>query len=292
MTLSHTEVVTTDKPITLADVPQREVFDSFASAGAYIQKLSTLATLEKVAMSIYGYEVKDGAFVETTPWPSIDDESMGCMVVRLTKQEEFKEGDATVKRGVNKAVLVQPVPTLTQLLANDLGKAMVQSVMDKELNHRMVRPVRTADDIQAVLGEMPATLEAYCATTREAGTGGLATFNEYWKSVHDYVADKLERVSIARLRKNDLKKAFENAAWAEHYFPMLEEKGDFVLILSGMITLAQGAEFDTTVLESWLANRDEQTFTGGSDGEGEEALDLGGLMEGLTKPKATATPAT
>lgn len=266
----------------LDDCSQREVFADLESSLPYVSRVISAIAGSDIAINIYGHTLgADGSLtpIEGMEWPTDSEGNpFACIVARLNRKEETKDGN----KQVPKAVLVHPVPTLDQLLAVAVGREMVESVIEKELNHRMVRPVRTADKIEKVIGEMPVSLESYATSGREATGGLLASFNEHYKVVLDYMKETAERVKRARLTKDELKKSCENAAYATHYYPALEEAGDFVLFIAAIKSIAEEAGDNVSLFESWAAERDNETYEP-EDSEEEDGgqLDLKSLLSGL-----------
>lgn len=256
-------MTTIDKAKTIADVPQRSVFPSVESAMTYIEKLVGIMDKEgetQLPLHMFGYSLDDEGSVlpkEGEDWP----EGFNAAVILLSSQKEVDDGEGgTKKKQIPHTILLRPFPTVEQLLADSAGEKMIRSVLEKELNHRAVRPLRTADNLAAVLGEVPASIAAFCSSGRESGGAILGAFNELYAQVHDYVKGKIDRVSKARLIKAEMKKCLENTSYANHYYTALEEANDFKTLLSCFIALGKKKGIDITIFESWAATRDEQSF--------------------------------
>lgn len=264
----------------LEDAPQRVIFPSLDDSLEYVGKLSELIAGSDVQLSIYSLTIDENGDAAPNPdqaWPQgADGKPHEAMVAKLNRQEG-PQGD---RRNVTKAIIVHPVPTLDQLLADDSGREMVESVIEKELNHRTFRPIRTADNIKAMLAEMPVSIEQFTTSSRESTGGLLATFNELYKGILDFMRTKLDRVRRARLTKEELRKCLENAAYATHYYAPLEEAGDFETFLAAMNSIAERESMDTTLIAQWAAERKNQSFD--ADDEDGDTLDVADLMAGLT----------
>ncbi len=275
-------MTTIDKAKTISDIPQRSVFPTVESAMEYIGKIVAIMDKEgetHLPLHMFGFELDSDGNVgakDGEAWP----EGFNAAVILLQSQEEYiNEDKEKKKRQVPHTILLRPFPTVEQLLADSAGEKMIRSVLEKELNHRAVRPLRTADNLAAVLGEVPASIAAFCSSGRESGGSILGAFNELYAQVHDYVKGKIDRVSRARLIKAEMKKCLENTSYANHYYTALEEAGDFKTLLSCFIALGGKKGIDVTIFESWAATRDEQSFDS-VDAE-DETLTTEDLLDGL-----------
>ena len=76
-----------------------------------------------------------------------------------------------------KAIVVTPVPTLESLMSDEAGLAFVQKVLDKELNHVAVRPLRDAENLDTAMEQVPTTRAGFIESNRDAG-GIMETFND------------------------------------------------------------------------------------------------------------------
>lgn len=272
-------MTTIEKAKSISDVSQRSIFPTVDSAMEYIGKLVELMGEDQLPLHMYGYGMDDEGEVtakEGEEWP----EGFNAAVILLQSQQEVDDGEGGLKkRQIPHTILLRPFPTVEQLLADTAGEKMIRSVLEKELNHRAVRPLRTADNLAAVLGEVPASIAAFCSSGRESGGAILGAYNELYAQVHDYVKGKIDRVSRARLIKAEMKKCLENTSYANHYYTALEEANDFKTLLSCFIALGLKKGVDVTIFESWAATRDEQSFDGASDDE--EGLTTEDLLDGL-----------
>ena len=103
--------------------------------------------------------------------PAVYTDSTRMMVAKLRKSE----GKGDDRTTTIKAIVVGAVPTLDALLASDSGKEWVQRIIDKELNHVLVRPLRDAENVLASVSEMPSTLEAFISSGGAGGSTGGST---------------------------------------------------------------------------------------------------------------------
>ncbi len=162
--------------------------------------------------------------------------------------------------------------------------------MEKEFNHVAVRNLRKAEDNDAMadaVDSMPKSLDDYITSNRE-GSGLLQAYEELWRPIKNNMAKLSKPWKLAGLSKKELRRALESKAYAEEYYPTLEQFKNgslFVLALQGMIAQARKAGFDPTILERWLANRDEKKIDVTEEEDDEISL------EDLTAAFET-TPAT
>lgn len=281
-----------DKIKTFDDVRQREIFTDPDAGMNYVAHVSNLLSADDapdVDIFIYGYEAdEDGTLlpIEGKEWPTDSNGTpFSAMAAVLSKTEEVDiEEDGklrTVNKQVPKALFLQPIPSVDQLLADSTGRAMVEAVIAKELNHRAFRPVRATENMEAALGEMPASIAAYCTSGRESSaSSALAVYNDLFGDITKQLKEKVNAFKVARITKAELRKAMENAAYAAHYYPTLEEAGFFKLVCGLFSQFGAKADYDVSLIDTWAATRDEQQFkadesTGGLD-------DLEGLLDGFT----------
>lgn len=200
-----------------------------------------------------------------------------------------------------KAIVVTPVPTLDSLLSDDAGRAWVQKIIDKELNHVAVRPLRDAENLATAIEQMPRTRAGFIESSRDVG-GIMDTFNDLYKTINDKMGDKAPIWAKARLVKADLKKALESKAYALEYFPTLEDRGTdaegkprdslFVMALRFGQILAKHKGSDPAIFDKWLATRDQQTLKTVAEDDSEDlSLDdlTADLDESTEEPAADAS---
>lgn len=191
-----------------------------------------------------------------------------------------------------KAIVVAPIPTLDQLIGNEAGRAWVDKIIAKELNHVAVRQLREAEDVSTVVDQMPTTMEAYITSSREAG-GIMETYDELYKLISATMGSKLPVWQKARFIKSELKKAMESKGYALEYYPALEDyKGQslFVTALNLGINAAKRKGLDPTIFERWAATRDAKAFNPAETDEDEDELNLDSLTDSLlAEDEAPAT---
>lgn len=219
------------------------------------------------------------------------------IAVKLLTKRAYKtdENGKQVSAGsVPTCIVVSPQPTLDSIISNPAARDWLQKIVDKELTHVMVRPLRDAENPEAMAGDIPATLEAFITTSRGGGDSMLDTFNAYWQDTLKVFADAIPQLAKLGIKKGDLRKAFESKGFASAYFSQLESYGPtqvsvFALMLESMIETAQGEGADVTLLQTWLDQRDEMKL---DSAPAEAEIDLSKLMGALAaKRTAKSEPA-
>lgn len=222
--------------------------------------------------------------------PAVYGSESSEIMVALLKNRGEKGQVSTLK-----AIVVAPIPTLDALLADDAGRAFVQEIIHKELNHRAVRALREAADVSTVADQIPFTLDGYISSSRESG-GIMETFNETYKAINATLSKARAIWAKARLTKNELKKAMESKGYALEFYAPLEESGKDGSLFEAAIALGINAAkregMDPTIFERWKATRDSKQYA--ADDEDEEELDLDSLTESMLTEapaeEATETP--
>lgn len=280
-----------------ADMPQRSVFATPADAEQYLA-----ASAERYAD--FG-EIAEKAFV--APRLLTDDE--GAMSFDAEAYGAF--GFATMisllrKKGTGgqvKAIIAAPIPTLELLLASPeqveagelpelpktAGVEFVRAIILKELNHRAVRDVREAEDVQSVADKIPTTVEGYISSSR--GDGGIMeAFDELYKDINATLSAAVPQWARRRFTKPELRKSLESRGYALEVYPEIEEAGvNGSLFEKALLLGINGANrkgLDPAIFVRWQESRNAKTYDAGEDEEAE--LDLSALTEAmLADPKAT-----
>jgi len=295
----------------LDDMPARRIFDTKESASAFILDSMTTygdiadfpvvspvdAKREGGAIAGFGQDA-EGNF---TFDPEIFPDSMRIMVAVLTTRGEGT-GSSKVK-----AIVVTPVPTLAEILADAKGLEWLNARVDTELNRAAVRVLRDSKDSIvdlndiSILDQMPKSLADYVSSSRVGTSTLLEAFEEYWKSIKTALGKLSKSWKLANLPKREFKNAMSSAAYAAQYYPTLEDaalgagkRGSlFVIALSAFKSEAAKFGKDASIFDQWLNTRDSYTISeGDSDGdeEDEEELSADMLLAAMGVP-ATA-PAT
>lgn len=205
-----------------------------------------------------------------------------------------------------KAIVVTPVPTMQAILGIDgetfekikatPGFAWATKVIDKELNHVAVRPLRDAENLSTAIAEMPVTLADFIESNRESG-GILDTFNDLYKTINDKMAEKSAPWARRKPNKGDLKRCMESTAYALEYYSTLEDRGEgneslFVKALQFGIALAKHKGMDAAIFTKWLETRDAQTLATEESTDEEGDINIDDLVADLEPAAAEATDST
>lgn len=274
MTTSETNqapAAKTAKPETIADdLAQRSIFASPEDATPFLERISAYPDFDEPAQAFIGF-TDEGDFDPQAYTPETE-----VIVAKLNRKGA----------GV-KALVVAPIPTLEAIMADEAGREWARNILRKELNHVLVRPLREAENVTAVLSEVPTTLEAFITSGRDSTGSALESFDALHKELNEYFKNKFPVWAKAKLNKSELRKAFESAGYAAEYYPGLESRASgsfFVAALSVAVKFAKHKGFDSAIFERWLATRDQATF----DANADEGLDdIDSLLGGIT-----ATPET
>lgn len=290
-TEANTNTAADAKVKTVADdMDSRRMFDTPAEAAAYLNQMGeTLSDFGNQPFVLKGITTDEHGINFD---PAVYTDDMRVMVTVLTQR---------VKEGPNKvqAIVVTPAPKLDAILANSIGREWLSKIVDTQLNHVAVRPLRALKDGESLdikSGEMPLTLDGYVTSNREGG-GILETYNELARGIIDAIAKKSKLWAKARLTKSELKSAMASRAYAAEYYPTLEDRGEgkeslFVMALTFAKQVAAAKGLDPAIFDRWLATRDETKLTAKDEGEeGEDDFDLDSLTFAEPEAKAEAAPA-
>jgi hypothetical protein len=311
-TAPATPAAATPKPKTvLEDMDSRRMFDSTTEAAAYLNSMaSTLSDFGEghdiigkgVALELpAGATEGDDSQPVWTFDPATYTSDMRVMIAVLTARVPGAQSKVA-------AIVITPAPTLASILADEAGKSWLAKIVDKELNHVAVRPLRNpkeGESLDDLAEQMPTTLAGYVTTTREGGI--LDTFNELARGIIETFAKQVKPWEKARLTKPELRAAMSSRAYASEYYPLLEDRGQskkgddlpsfFVLALTYGKQVAAVKGLDPAIFDKWLATRNEATLTTKAEGDDDDADDID--LESLVfidpsekKAAAPATPAT
>ena len=257
------------KILTVAkDMAGRRLFANPDEASAYLNKMMTdLSDFDKVPLAAPGLD-DEGNF-DTEVYT--DETRVMVGVLKAGKPSKVK------------CIVVSPVPTLAALLEDETGTDWVMKILDKELSHVSVRPLRDAEDISTMIDQMPATRADYITSGRGQSSGILQAFNELYKNINATLSAKVPAWAKARLVKAELRKCFESAGYALEYYPALEDRGEgndslFVLALKLGKAGATREGHDVTIFERWEDTRDNKAFTA-IETVDDDTLDLDALTE-------------
>lgn len=294
----------------LEDMESRRMFDSPTEAASYLNTMASTLSDFGEGHDIIGkgvaLTVADATAENPNPepvWtfdPAIYTDQMRVMVAVLTARVPGAQSKVA-------AIVVTPAPTVASILADDAGKSWLSKIIDKELNHVAVRPLRNpkeGENLDDLAEQMPTTLAGYVTTTREGGI--LDTFNDLARGIIETFAKQIKPWEKARLTKPELRAAMSSRAYASEYYPLLEDRGQskkgeelpsfFVLALTYAKQVAAVKGLDPAIFDKWLSTRNEATLTTKPEGDDEDAddIDLESLVfidPAAKKADAPATPA-
>jgi hypothetical protein len=252
-------------PTVAEDMDARRIFPGVEEAKQYLA-----ASAERFADFGETPVAAPGIDAEGNFDPEIYTDAMCVMVSVLRKQGE----------GV-KAIVVAPVPKVAVLMESEAGKAWVEKILHKELNHVAVRHLRDAEDVLNFVDQMPTTVEGYI--TSERGTGGIMeTFNGLYKGIDAALSGKFPNWAKRRFIKSELKKALESKGYAQEFYPDIEDyKGQS--LFEAALAIGQNAAkrkgLDPTIFERWAQTRNSKTYSPEEDED--ESLDLDALTDAL-----------
>lgn len=267
------------EPKTVAnDMDSRRTFPNVDEATAYLQKCAEELTdfaetpLAAAGMTEEGFD------------PAIYTDSMDVMVSVLTGGK----GARTVK-----AIVVAPIPKIQSVIDSPEGLAWATRILHKEMNHVAVRPLRDAADVAIVIDQIPTTMSGYIESQR-ASAGMVESFNELYKPINQTMS-KAPVWAKARLTKPEMKRAFESKAYAEEFYPAVENRGEgkdslFVTALNIAVAAAKKKGLDPAIFAHWLSTRDQKALT--QEDEGDD-FDIAALADSMAAgPTPAAEPTT
>lgn len=250
------------------DMDSRRIFDTIDETVAYLTRCSeTLSDFDKIPIAAAGMD-SDGNFDSAIYTPD--------MQVMVSTLRQAKEGV--------KAIVVAPIPSMKTILASPEALAWAEKILQKELNHVAVRQLRTAADVSVVTDQIPTTLGAYISTQREA-SGIIESYNELYKQLNSTMGGKIPVWAKARLTKGELKRALESKAYAEEYYPALENRAEgkdslFVVALNLGASAAKVKGLNAEIFTRWLDTRNNKALTASDD---EDNFDMESLTESMLK---------
>lgn len=281
-TTTETTRTLTGKAKSIEDLPQRRVFDNPEIAIQYAAETQELDGADSVVYVVHGQR-EDGT-VDFTQYPA----DWEVYAVRLTERAKDEDGNAV---NVTRAFVVHPAPSLDILLADENGRAMVESVIQKELNHRFVRSLRPvigdfgqdSAKVADAVAQMPTSLEHYLDRRGGGSSAALEAFNTLWRPILDELRARIPALKRAKITKPELQRALSNAAFASYHYQRLEDAGLFEIILKALIMASNRRGMDATQMQAWLDNRANESYV--IDDETDEidtdALDLDALIGGM-----------
>jgi hypothetical protein len=284
-TAPESTIVAKSKTV-LDDMPSPRFFPNVEEAANYLNQCDeSYSDFESVPKIGNGIDWDTGEFD-----PAVYSDDSRVMVAVLTNRGT-KQADGTTGPSTVRCIVITPVPTLDALLASESGVAWLSKVINTQLNHTAVAPLRKAENLTLAAKEMPLSLEDFVTTSRESSSV-TETFDKLFRGILDSFKAKSPAWAKARLIKAELKKAMESAAYASSVYAPLEDRGEkpslFVMAIQVGIREAKAQGLDPTIFETWLATRNEKTIAD-AEAEEEEDFDLDDIV--LAAPIEEAAPA-
>jgi len=288
----------------LDDMDSRRVFDTTESAAAYLadcmSKFSDFgdypvvspidAKREGGAVQGLGQDESGNLVFD----PEIFSESMQTVIAVLTTRGEGS-GSSKVK-----AIVVYPQPRIDDVLADESGRKWLEARYETEINRAAVRVLRdTKDSIvdlsdMTVLDQMPKSLADYVTSSRVGTSTLLEAFEEFWKPIKTALGKLSKSWKLANLPKREFKNAMSSTAYAQQFYPTLEDaalgggkRGSlFVIALGAFKQEAAKAGKDTTIFDQWLNTRDDYVIDDSVESEDDEDTELSAesLLAALASP--------
>lgn len=244
----------------LADIPGRQVFnagpDAPAAALTYLQKIMATPGADKLPSVVYG--LTESGAIDWAKYAGQD-----IMVIMLRN-----------KGAGYRALVVQPTPTQEAFLSSDAAKGWIRDLLETQIAHKLVRTLRAQKGdlekpiTESEINQIPHSIEDYVATHRLGGA--VALWNKNAKVVIDAISAKVPAFAAQRFTKDLLRKAIESKPFADAIYPALEGADLFVKAANALITKGKKDGSDTSLIESWLAERATKQA---ADVESSEGLD-------------------
>lgn len=191
-----------------------------------------------------------------------------------------------------RAIVVTPVPRISAIEADELGRKWLDKIINTQIAHVAVAVLRKSEDLNLARRDMPGVITetvpgnegeepleierfnlASFFSGRESG-GVMETYDKLFRGIIDGFSIKSKAWKRSRLNKAELKKALESKAYALAVYSPLEDRGDkpsmFVMAAQVGIREAKEAGLDPTVFEQWLDSRDDKAASTGADEEDDD----------------------
>ena len=174
------------------------------------------------------------------------------------------------------ALAIYPAHSIDALTATEEGKAWLQIQADKEAGLVAFRRLRfaageaTAQMLADAAQGMPATVADFIERARAASGESFAVFNALFTDFRKILANNAGTAASAAVlptKKADVLSAIRSKAYAETYFPLLEEKNLFSMVgrafaiaVANMKKNAEASgesfEYDPADILRWIEGRD------------------------------------
>lgn len=272
-------------------------FSSVDEAVAYLTRMQTeLPDFGNYPLIANGIDGATGDFD-----PAVYTDETRVMVHVLTNRgtkSKDAQGNEVTNPSTVRAIVIHPVPTYDAIMNDEAGLKWLHKIVNTQLSHVAVAPLRKADNLEVAQKDMPGLAEIDGANVfnlasffsgRESSSV-TETYDKLFRGIIDGFNPKSTPWKRARLNKAELKKALESTAYALAVYPTLEDRGDkpslFVMAAQVGIREAKAQGLDPTIFETWLATRDDKSAAEAGADE-EEDFDLDDIVIGA---EAEAAP--
>lgn len=158
--------------------------------------------------------------------------------------------------------LILQVPSLEDFNATVVGSSFILDQLYGRLAQSWLGITRkNMDENNGEAGELPTSVEMFVAITQRTRSGAdMSAFNKYWKHFADWFKSRNITIKKATLQLYMSNKA-EALRGAEKLENLVNEQvpnGLFVAFINQMISKCEADRIDPSVLQHWLATRDNQ----------------------------------
>lgn len=266
------------------DMDRRRIVATTDEAAAYLMRCvndyDDFVNYDLVAPGLSQDE--NGAFVFD---PAIYTADMRVMICYVAERNGI--GTSQIK-----AIVINPVPTLESILADQAGMSWLNKIVDTALNAAAVRPIRKPDAKATdpeVLEAMPKTLADYVTSSGGGSSALLEAYEELWRPIKAALATLSKAFRLANVSKKEFRRSMESSSYAAANYPLVENSkagSVFKFALDAFTEEGKKQGYDVSIFERWKATRDQTAIDAGDDDDADElTLDL--LSKSLTKDAGT-----
>lgn len=195
--------------------------------------------------------------------------------VMISKLSTRVDGEKSKLKGI----VVAPVPSEEQILADEAGRAWLSKIINTELQRLSVSGLRdrkdAPTDIQsaAVLDSMPKCLADFVTSSRGGSSTLMQAFEENWKIIKAGLAKLSPSWVRANITKREFIYSMSSKAYAFAEFATLEENKAgslFEMAIRGFKAKAMEQGLDYSIFDQWAATRDEKVIEAKAEEDDQE----------------------
>jgi hypothetical protein len=192
--------------------------------------------------------------------------------------------DPTTKKGkrVSRAVLIWPVPSVQSFLAAGTEAVLwLENATRTAVSDALARPIRKAKDDAALndpdlANSIPSSIADIIAESTGGKPAYMKGFNDCAPKYISRLRKAFPKIELFRaMNPALLRSLLSNAAFARATAPMLEEKGQFAVMIVQLKRMAEDEKLPTEVFDTWIAERDEADES--EEAQDDDAVDLSGM---------------